>query len=145
MILKSNPNFEEKLFFCLKIDMKNLVNFNRRSGKSEYLSFDGLLLLKVCNVWAKTLQRSCVTKNGSLFQKWHNEFGQQVVDKSSVYIVLAERMYFFNKGSPSNFNFLDCLLFLWSCPNSLCGFWKPETVLKARVNFALFCKILAKT
>ena len=49
MILKSNPNFEEKLFFCLKIDMKNFVNFNRRNGKSEYLYFDGLLLLKVCN------------------------------------------------------------------------------------------------
>ena len=135
MILKSNPNFEEKLFFCLKIDMKNLVNFNRRNGKSEYLYFDGLLLLKVCNVWAKKLQRSCVTKNGSLFQKWHNEFGQQVVDKSSVYIVLAEGMYFLNKGSLSNFNFwiAYCFSEVAQIPyvvfESRRQFWKQESIL----------------
>ena len=50
MTLKSGPNFEEKLTFCLKNDMRNLVNFNASSGKSENLNFDGLLLLKVFNV-----------------------------------------------------------------------------------------------
>ena len=48
-----DPNFEEKLTFCLKNDMRNLVNFNADSGKSENLHSDGLLLSKVCNIWAK--------------------------------------------------------------------------------------------
>ena len=44
MTLKSDSNFKEKLTFCLKNDMRNLVNFNASSGKSENLHFDGLLL-----------------------------------------------------------------------------------------------------
>ena len=42
--LKSDPNFEETLNFCLKNNMRNLVNFSASSGKSENLHFDGLLL-----------------------------------------------------------------------------------------------------
>ena len=42
--LKSDPNFEEKLIFCLKNNMRNLVNFNASCGKSENLHFDALLL-----------------------------------------------------------------------------------------------------
>ena len=38
------PNFEEKLSFYLKNDMRNLANFNLRRGKSENLYYDGLLL-----------------------------------------------------------------------------------------------------
>ena len=41
---KKDPNFKEKLTFGLKNDMRNLVNFNPSSGKSENLHFDGLLL-----------------------------------------------------------------------------------------------------
>ena len=41
---KKDPNFEEKLTFYLKNDLRNLVNFNLCSGKSENLHFDGLLL-----------------------------------------------------------------------------------------------------
>ena len=44
MTLKSDPNFEEKLTVCLKNDMRNLMNFNPSSGKSENLHFDVLLL-----------------------------------------------------------------------------------------------------
>ena len=33
MTLESDPNFEEKLTFYLKNDMRNLVNFNANSGK----------------------------------------------------------------------------------------------------------------
>ena len=40
MKLKSDPNFEEKLTFCLKNDINNLVNFNLNSGKSENVLFD---------------------------------------------------------------------------------------------------------
>ena len=50
MTLKSDPNFEEKPTFCLKSDMRNLMNFNSSSGKFENLYFDGIFLSKVCNV-----------------------------------------------------------------------------------------------
>ena len=50
MTLKSDLNFEEKLTFCLKNDMKNLMNFNSSSGKSENLHFVGIFLSKLCNV-----------------------------------------------------------------------------------------------
>ena len=33
--LKSDPNFEETLTFCLKNNMRNLVNFSASSGNSE--------------------------------------------------------------------------------------------------------------
>ena len=48
--LKSDPNFEEKLTFYLKNDMRHLMNFNSSSGKSENLHFDGIFLSKVCDV-----------------------------------------------------------------------------------------------
>ena len=67
MTLKSDPNFEEKLTFCFKNDMRNLINFNSSSGKSENLQFDGIFLAKVCNVWAKIIQTSCVVKNDLWF------------------------------------------------------------------------------
>ena len=35
MTLKSDPNFEEKLTFCLKNDMRNLMNFNDSIRNSE--------------------------------------------------------------------------------------------------------------
>ena len=56
MTLKSDPNFEEKLSFCLKNDMINLLNFKASSGKAENLHFQGLLLSKVCYVWDKKIQ-----------------------------------------------------------------------------------------
>ena len=48
MTLESDAKFEEKLAHGFKNDMTNLVNFG--SGKSENLYFDGIFLLKVCNV-----------------------------------------------------------------------------------------------
>ena len=44
MTLKSDAKFEEKLTLGAKNDMKNSVNFNASSGKSENLHFDFLLL-----------------------------------------------------------------------------------------------------
>ena len=35
MTLKSDPNFEEKLTFSVKNDIRNLVNFNASSRKCE--------------------------------------------------------------------------------------------------------------
>ena len=46
MSLKNDPNFEEKLTFCLKNDMRNLMNFNLSSEKSENLHFDGYFCQK---------------------------------------------------------------------------------------------------
>ena len=43
MTLKNDAKFEEKLTLDSKNDMKNLVNFNANSGKSENFHFDGLL------------------------------------------------------------------------------------------------------
>ena len=43
-ILQRNPNFEKKLTFRFKNVIRNLVNFNASSGKSENLHFVGLLL-----------------------------------------------------------------------------------------------------
>ena len=50
MTLKSDPKFKEKLTFCLKNDMRNLINFNWSSGKSENSHFDGIFLSEACNV-----------------------------------------------------------------------------------------------
>ena len=46
MTLEKDPNFEEKLSFCLKNSIRNLVEFNPSSGKSANLHFDGLSLQK---------------------------------------------------------------------------------------------------
>ena len=53
MTLKSDAKFEEKLTLGSKNDMRNLVNFNASSGKSENLHFDLLLLSIAYKVLAK--------------------------------------------------------------------------------------------
>ena len=58
------------------INLVNLVNFYMSSEKSENLHFHRLFLSKVCNVWAKKIQRSRVVENDLCFQKWHKEFGE---------------------------------------------------------------------
>ena len=47
MTLKSDVKFEEKMSLGSKNDLRNLVNFNASSGKSENVHFDVLLLSKV--------------------------------------------------------------------------------------------------
>ena len=47
MTLKSDGKFEEKLTPGCKNDVRNLVNFNASSGKSENLHLEVLLLLNV--------------------------------------------------------------------------------------------------
>ena len=61
MKLKSDVKFEEKLTLISKNDMRNLVNFNASSGKSDNLHFDMLLSSRVYYVWAKKVQRSYVS------------------------------------------------------------------------------------
>ena len=58
MKLKSDANFEEKLTLDFKKDMKNLVNFNVSSGKSENLQFDVQLLSIAYKVSAQKVKKN---------------------------------------------------------------------------------------
>ena len=58
MKLKSDAKFEEKLTLGLKNDMRNLVNFNVSSSKSESLHSDVLLLSIAYKVSAKKEQKN---------------------------------------------------------------------------------------
>ena len=44
-----------------KNDIRDLVNFNANSDKSENLHFDVLLLLKINYVWGKKVESSSVS------------------------------------------------------------------------------------
>ena len=58
MTLISDPKFKEKLTFCLrneKFVVRNLMNFNLSSEKSEKLHFECIFLSKACNVRAKII------------------------------------------------------------------------------------------
>ena len=57
------PKFEEKLTLGSKNDMRNLVNFNVTSGKSESLHFDVLLFSRAYKVSAKKVQKN--------YLSWH--------------------------------------------------------------------------
>ena len=47
MTPKSDEKFEEKVTLGSENDMRNLVNFNASSGKSQNLHFDVVLLLLI--------------------------------------------------------------------------------------------------
>ena len=53
MTMKNDAKYEEELICQFKTDMKNLMNFDSSTQKSKNLHFNGLLLSKVYNVWAK--------------------------------------------------------------------------------------------
>ena len=57
MTMKSDAKFEEKLTLGSKNEMRNLVNFNTSSDKSENLHFDVLFLLMAYRVSAKKYRR----------------------------------------------------------------------------------------
>ena len=56
--LKSDAKFEGKLILDSKNDMRNLLNFNLSSGKSDHLRFDVLLLSTAYKVLAKKVQKN---------------------------------------------------------------------------------------
>ena len=58
MTLKSDGKFGRKLTLGSKNDMRNLVNFNLSSGKSENLHFNVLLLSIAYKVSAKIVQKN---------------------------------------------------------------------------------------
>ena len=53
MTMKNDAKFEEKLTCQLKIDMRNLTNLNQVLDNLKNSHFNGLLLTKVYNVYAK--------------------------------------------------------------------------------------------
>ena len=60
MRMKNDAKFEEELACQLKIDMRNLRNFDSSTWKSQAFVFNGLLLTKIYNARAKKAQRSHV-------------------------------------------------------------------------------------
>ena len=58
MTLKSGAKFEEILTPAFKNDIRNLVNFNASSSKSENLHFDVLLLSTAYKVSPKKVQKN---------------------------------------------------------------------------------------
>ena len=79
-------SLKKKLTLDSKNDMRNLVNFNVSSGKSENLHFDVLLFSIAYKVSAKKVRKNDLSwhwikrfklrrKTDFLFEKWHEEFG----------------------------------------------------------------------
>ena len=61
MKLKNDEKSEEELTCRFKIDVRNLINFDLRTQSLKHLHFNGLLLTKVYNVWAKKVERSYIS------------------------------------------------------------------------------------
>ena len=61
MTLKGDAIFKEKLTGCLKNDIRNWVNFDVSSRKSENLLFDGLVLSREYKVFNEKVQKSYVS------------------------------------------------------------------------------------
>ena len=86
MALESDAKFEEKLNFGSKNDLRNLVNFNASTGKSENLHFDVIVFSIAYKFLLKKYRRiiSHATeklsklwrKTDFLFEKWYEEFGE---------------------------------------------------------------------
>ena len=58
MTMNSDAKFEEKLTLGSKNGMRNFVNFNESSSKSENLHFDVLLLSIAYKVSAEKVQKN---------------------------------------------------------------------------------------
>ena len=68
MTLKNGEKFEEELTYHFKIDTRNLTNFDTRTQSLKNLHFNGLLLTKLNNAWAKKVQMSYVWLHLGLIQ-----------------------------------------------------------------------------
>ena len=60
---KCHAKLEEKLTRRLKNVMRNLANFDQNTWKSQSWDFDGIILSKVENAWAKKVQRSYMSRH----------------------------------------------------------------------------------
>ena len=87
MTIKNDSKFEEDLTCQFKIDMRSLTNLDPNTQNLKSLHFNGLLLTKVYNVWAKKKYKGVMfdctedwckiwRKTDLYFLKWHEEFGK---------------------------------------------------------------------
>ena len=58
MAMKNDTKTEEELTCHFKIDMRNLINFDRSTQKSKKICFNELLVIKVYNGLGKKVRRS---------------------------------------------------------------------------------------
>ena len=61
-ITEERAKFEEKLTLGSKNDLRNLVNFDVRSGKSESLHFD-VLLFSIAYKFSARRQKNCLSRH----------------------------------------------------------------------------------
>ena len=61
-ITEERAKFEEKLTLGSKNDLRNLVNFDVRSGKSESLHFD-VLLFSIAYKFSVRRQKNCLSRH----------------------------------------------------------------------------------
>ena len=62
MTLKSDPNFEEKLTFCLKNDMRNLMYFNLSSENLKICTLMGYFCQKYVKFELNNINELCREK-----------------------------------------------------------------------------------
>ena len=114
MKLKSEAKFEEKLTCGSKNDIRNLVNFNVSSGKSENVNFDVLFLSKVYYIWAKYRgvmchnsaecakfeeELTCAFKNDIEFDKfWPNNWKSQNLHFNRLFLTKVYKLVNFASG-----------------------------------------------
>ena len=72
--MKNDAKFEEELACQLKIDIRNLTNFDLSTQNLKYLHFNTLFLTQVCNVWAKKniekLRLMALNIDATLMETW---------------------------------------------------------------------------
>ena len=72
--MKNDAKFEEELACQLKIDIRNLTNFDLSTQNLKYLHFNTLFLTQVYNVWAKKniekLRLMALNIDATLMETW---------------------------------------------------------------------------
>ena len=68
MTLRSDAKFGPKLICGLENDMGNFENFCQSTGQCQNWDFDGILLFKAENAWAKILQKIYVNWRWRMMQ-----------------------------------------------------------------------------
>ena len=120
MILKTDPNFEEKLTFCLKKITRGIWWILTRAVESlKICTFMGYFCRGFVILELQNTDEICLIMTNSFKKDLRNLVNVHQVVKS---IYFSWRNIFLDKSSPSNVNFLNFPLLAWSCPDSLCDF-----------------------
>ena len=87
--MESDAKFEVKQTLGSKNDLKNLVNFNGSSGKSEDFHSDVLLFSKVYYVWAKKYRGVMCHNTEEFGEFWPNSRKSQKLHFSELLLTKA--------------------------------------------------------